>query len=160
MEASNRYVDTRFLSTGPFSDVATVRLLVENVDEPPIFSSSVSQMLISEAAEVGTDVGSVLAHDPDATNSPIRYQHQCCQPEMQCRDTLVSDHVPSSCRYSIDRKSDVEHRFNIDSRSGLITTARPLDREITALHNITVLATESRETQLLLTLHSELPPSS
>lgn len=76
VEASNRYVDARFLSTGPFSDVATVRLLVENVDEPPVFSSSVSRMAVSEAAAVGTDVGSVLAHDPDAANSPIRCE-QC-----------------------------------------------------------------------------------
>ncbi|XP_044076351.1 cadherin-7-like isoform X2 [Siniperca chuatsi] len=117
IEASNRYVDTRFLSTGPFSDVATVRLLVENVDEPPVFSSPVSRMVISEEAAVGTDVGSVSAHDPDATNSPVRY--------------------------SIDRKSDVERYFNIDSSSGVITTARRLDREIIALHNISVLATDS-----------------
>ncbi|XP_059200723.1 cadherin-7-like isoform X3 [Centropristis striata] len=117
VEASNRYVDTRFLATSPFSDVVTVRLLVDNVDEPPIFSSSVSQMEISEGAAVGSDVGSVSAHDPDATNSPVRY--------------------------SIDRKSDVEHYFNIDSSSGVMTTARPLDREVVAMHNITVLATES-----------------
>ncbi|XP_040002742.1 cadherin-7-like isoform X2 [Xiphias gladius] len=117
VEASNRYVDTHFLSVGPFSDMATVRLLVENVDEPPVFSFSVSQMVISEAAAVGTDVGSVSAHDPDATNSPVRY--------------------------SIDRRSDVDRYFNIDSSSGLIRTDRPLDREIVAVHNITVLATES-----------------
>uniref|UniRef100_A0A8P4G278 Cadherin domain-containing protein n=1 Tax=Dicentrarchus labrax TaxID=13489 RepID=A0A8P4G278_DICLA len=116
VEASNRYVDTRFLSMGPFSDVTTVHLLVQNVDEPPVFSSSVSRVAISEAATVGTVVGSVSAHDPDTTNSPIRY--------------------------SIDRKSDVERYFNIDSSSGVITTARPLDREIIALHNITILATE------------------
>nr|XP_046264197.1 cadherin-7-like [Scatophagus argus] len=117
VEASNRYVDARFLSTSPFSDMATVCLLVEDVDEPPVFSSSISRMMISEAAAVGTDVGSVLAHDPDATNSPVRY--------------------------SIDRKSDMERYFNIDSSSGVITTIRPLDRENIALHNITVLATES-----------------
>ncbi|XP_036940813.1 cadherin-7-like isoform X2 [Acanthopagrus latus] len=117
VEASNRYVDARFLSAGPFSDMATVRLLVENVDEPPMFSAPVSQMVISEGAAVGTDVGSVSAHDPDSTNSPIRY--------------------------SIDRESDVECYFNIDSRSGVITTARPLDRETVSLHNISLLATES-----------------
>lgn len=72
IEASNRYVDTRFLSAGPFRDVATVRLLVENVDEPPVFSASVSLMTISEAVAVGTDVGSVSAEDPDATNIPVR----------------------------------------------------------------------------------------
>ncbi|XP_042337755.1 cadherin-7-like, partial [Plectropomus leopardus] len=117
VEASNRYVDTRFLTMSPFSDVVTVRLQVEDVDEPPVFSSSVSWMAVSEAAEVGTNVGSVSAHDPDTTNSPVRY--------------------------SIDRRSDVERYFNIDSSSGVITTARHLDRETSALHNITVLATES-----------------
>ncbi|XP_070700892.1 cadherin-7-like [Pempheris klunzingeri] len=117
VEASNRHVDTRFLTVGPFRDVATVRLLVENVEEPPVFLSSVSQMVISEAAAVGTDVGSVSAQDPDATNSPVRY--------------------------SIDRRSDVERYFNIDSSSGVITTARPLDREAISLHNISILATES-----------------
>ncbi|XP_050925727.1 cadherin-7 isoform X3 [Lates calcarifer] len=117
VEASNRYVDTRFLSVGLFSDVATVHLLVENVDEPPVFSSSVSRMVISEAAAVGTDVGSVSAKDPDTTNSPVRY--------------------------SIDRRSDVDRYFTIDSHSGLIRTDRPLDREIVTLHNITVVATES-----------------
>lgn len=73
VEVSNRYVDTRFLTTGPFSDVASVRLLVENVDEPPAFSSPASRMVVSEAAAVGTEVGSVSAQDPDATNSPVRY---------------------------------------------------------------------------------------
>lgn len=59
------------------------------------------------------------------------------------------------CRYSIDRKSDVERYFNIDSSSGVITTGRPLDRETIALHNITVLATETRESRLRPTLNHE-----
>ncbi|XP_078101187.1 cadherin-7-like [Sander vitreus] len=117
VEASNRYVDSGFLSLGAFSDVVTVRLLVENVDEPPVFSSTGGQMQISEAAPAGTDVGSVSARDPDAKNSPVRY--------------------------SIDRKSDVERYFTIDSISGVITTARSLDRETVAMHNLTVLATET-----------------
>ncbi|XP_068197469.1 cadherin-7-like [Antennarius striatus] len=117
VEASNRYVDARFLSTGPFSDVAAVRLLVENVDEPPIFSSPISRMAVSEAAAVGTNVGSVVAQDPDPTNSPIRY--------------------------SIDRQTGGGQYFSIDSQSGVITTTRPLDREVVALHNVTVCASES-----------------
>uniref|UniRef100_A0A8D0AJV1 Cadherin domain-containing protein n=1 Tax=Sander lucioperca TaxID=283035 RepID=A0A8D0AJV1_SANLU len=117
VEASNRYVDAGFLPPGAFSDVVTVRLLVENVDEPPVFSSAGGQMQISEAVPTGTDVGSVSARDPDAKNSPVRY--------------------------SIDRKSDVERYFTIDSISGVITTARSLDRETIAMHNLTVLATET-----------------
>lgn len=74
IEASNRHVASRYLSTLSFSDVTAVRLQVQNVDEPPVFSSSVSRMVVSEAAPVGTDVGSVAAHDPDATNSPVRLE--------------------------------------------------------------------------------------
>uniref|UniRef100_A0A665TSU8 Cadherin-7-like n=1 Tax=Echeneis naucrates TaxID=173247 RepID=A0A665TSU8_ECHNA len=117
VEASNHNVDMRFLSMGPFVDVATVRLLVQNVDEPPVFLSPVSHMVISEAAAVGSHVGIVSAQDPDNTKSPVRY--------------------------SIDRKSDVDCYFKIDNRSGVITTNQPLDREIVAFHNITVLASES-----------------
>uniref|UniRef100_A0A8C5EZ69 Cadherin-7-like n=1 Tax=Gouania willdenowi TaxID=441366 RepID=A0A8C5EZ69_GOUWI len=119
IEASNRYVDTLYLSTGSFTDETTVKLLVENVDEPPVFSSPVNRMKVSEAAPVGSSVGTVVAHDPDSLNSPIRY--------------------------SIDRQSDVERYFDIHSSSGLIRTNRHLDREISALHNITVVATESCE---------------
>ncbi|XP_017260421.2 cadherin-7, partial [Kryptolebias marmoratus] len=49
----------------------------------------------------------------------------------------------SLCRYSIDRKSDVEHSFTIDSSFGVISTNRLLDREIREFYNITVIATET-----------------
>lgn len=75
IEASNRHVASRYLSTLSFSDVAVVRLQVQNVDEPPVFSSSVSRMVVSEAAPVGTNVGSVAAQDPDATSSPVRLEN-------------------------------------------------------------------------------------
>ncbi|KAF3698480.1 Cadherin-7 Precursor [Channa argus] len=117
VEASNRYVDTRVLMAGPYNDVALVCLLVGNVDEPPVFSSSLSRMVVSEAAAVGTSVGSVSANDPDANKSPVRY--------------------------SIDRKSDMDQFFDVDSSSGVIRTSRPLDRETINLHNITILARES-----------------
>ncbi|KAI2667590.1 Cadherin-7 [Labeo rohita] len=117
IEASNRNIDPRFLSQGPFSDTAMVRLTVENVDEPPIFSSPLSKMVISEAAKVGTIIGTVSALDPDSTNSPIKY--------------------------SIDRNTDLERFFNIESTTGVISTAKPLDREANAVHNITILAIES-----------------
>ncbi|KAM9321738.1 cadherin-7-like [Pholidichthys leucotaenia] len=117
VEASNRYVDSRFLSMGPFRTVATVRLQVENVDEPPVFSLSISRMAVSEAASVGTKVGLVLAHDPDASHSPVRY--------------------------SIDSRSDLGQYFDMDRQSGVIRISRPLDREVAVLHNITVVATDT-----------------
>lgn len=50
-----------------------------------------------------------------------------------------------SIRYSIDRNTDLERYFNIDANSGVITTAKSLDRETNPVHNITVLAMESRK---------------
>ncbi|KAI1888894.1 hypothetical protein AGOR_G00173460 [Albula goreensis] len=119
IEATNRHIDPQFLSLGPFSDTATVRLTVEDVDEPPVFSTPLSKMVVSEAARVGTIIGTVSAHDPDASSSAIRY--------------------------SIDRNTDLERFFNIDAMSGIISTAKPLDRESNAVHNITIFAMESQD---------------
>lgn len=47
-----------------------------------------------------------------------------------------------SCRYSIDRHTDLERLFNIDSVNGTITTLKALDREMSKWHNISVVATE------------------
>uniref|UniRef100_A0A5F8GI78 Cadherin 7 n=1 Tax=Monodelphis domestica TaxID=13616 RepID=A0A5F8GI78_MONDO len=118
IEAANKHVDPRFLSLGPFSDMTTVKIIVEDVDEPPIFSSRLYPMEVSEATQVGNIIGTVTAHDPDSSNSPVRY--------------------------SIDRNTDLERYFNIDANSGVITTAKSLDRETNAVHNITVLAMESQ----------------
>ncbi|XP_075069356.1 cadherin-7 [Mixophyes fleayi] len=118
IEASNKHVDNRFLSLGPFMDTTTVKITVEDVDEPPVFSQKLYTMVESEAAKIGTSIGAVTAHDPDSTNSPVRY--------------------------SIDRNTDLERYFNIDATSGHITIAKSLDRETNAVHNITVLAIESQ----------------
>ncbi|XP_066508066.1 cadherin-7-like isoform X2 [Hoplias malabaricus] len=125
IEASNRNIDPRFRAQGPFSDTAMVKLVVNNVDEPPVFSTPLSRMTISEAAKVGTIIGTVSALDPDSTNSPIRY--------------------------SIDRNTDLERFFNIEATSGVISTAKALDREVNAVHNITILAIESRESTVYFT---------
>lgn len=39
--------------------------------------------------------------------------------------------------------------FSVDSGTGVIRTARPLDREVIALHNLTVHATESSKSLAL-----------
>ncbi|XP_072267595.1 cadherin-7 [Pyxicephalus adspersus] len=118
IEAANKHVDNRFISVGPFKDTTTVKITVEDVDEPPVFSQAFYTMVESESAKIGSSIGTVMAHDPDSTNSPVRY--------------------------SIDRNTDLERYFNIDANSGIITIAKPLDRETNAVHNITVLAIESQ----------------
>lgn len=49
------------------------------------------------------------------------------------------------CRYSIDRNTDLERFFNVDALSGVISTAKPLDREANSIHNITIFGIESRK---------------
>uniref|UniRef100_A0A8C7Z163 Cadherin 7 n=1 Tax=Oryzias sinensis TaxID=183150 RepID=A0A8C7Z163_9TELE len=119
IEATNRNIDSNFLSLGPFSDTTSVKVTVEDVNEPPIFSSPLSQMVVSEDAKMGTSIGRVSAHDPDSLNSAIRY--------------------------SIDRNTDLERFFNVDALSGVISTAKPLDREANSVHNLTIFAIESRK---------------
>ncbi|KAB0361970.1 hypothetical protein FD755_010352 [Muntiacus reevesi] len=70
IEAANKDADPRFLSLGPFSDTTTVKIIVEDVDEPPVFSAPLYPMEVSEATQVGNIIGTVAAHDPDSSNSP------------------------------------------------------------------------------------------
>ncbi|NWZ89061.1 CADH8 protein, partial [Nesospiza acunhae] len=118
VEASNIHIDPRFLSGGPFKDTATVKIVVEDADEPPVFSSPTYLLEVHENAALNSVLGQVTAHDPDVSSSPIRF--------------------------SIDRHTDLERQFNINAEDGKITLATPLDRETSTWHNITIVATETR----------------
>ena len=72
VEASNAHVDPRFQNLGPFKDMATVKVSVLDVDEPPVFSESSYVMDVDEDTPVGLIIGSVTAQDLDAGSSPIR----------------------------------------------------------------------------------------
>ncbi|XP_040209505.1 cadherin-6-like [Rana temporaria] len=116
VEAVNTYEDSRFQYMGPFKDDATVKILVEDADEPPVFTKSAYVLEIMEDARINTLIGTVTAQDPDAARSPVKY--------------------------SVDRHTDMDRIFNIDSENGSIFTSKPLDRESSLWHNITVIATE------------------
>uniref|UniRef100_A0A8C5J712 Cadherin 8 n=1 Tax=Junco hyemalis TaxID=40217 RepID=A0A8C5J712_JUNHY len=118
VEAANIHIDPRFLSGGPFKDTATVKIVVEDADEPPVFSSPTYLLEVHENAALNSVLGQVTAHDPDVSSSPIRF--------------------------SIDRHTDLERQFNINAEDGKITLATPLDRETSTWHNITIVATETR----------------
>nr|XP_056718963.1 cadherin-8 isoform X1 [Euleptes europaea] len=118
IEATNVHIDQRFISVGPFKDTATIKILVEDADEPPIFSSPDYLLEVHENAAIDSVIGQVTAHDPDVTSSAIRF--------------------------SIDRNTDLERQFNINTQDGRITLATPLDRETSTWHNITIVATEDR----------------
>ncbi|XP_042196394.1 cadherin-8 [Callorhinchus milii] len=118
VEAVNDRIDPRYLSRGPFKDTAAVKIMVEDADEPPVFSPPAYFLAVKENAAIGSVIGQVTAHDPDATTSPVRY--------------------------SIDRHSDLDRLFNVNPEDGRIMLGKSLDREIDAWHNISVIATETR----------------
>ncbi|XP_066099390.1 cadherin-8 [Saccopteryx bilineata] len=118
VEAANVHVDPRFSGRGPFKDTATVKIVVEDADEPPVFSSPTYLLEVHENAALNSVIGQVTARDPDITSSPIRF--------------------------SIDRHTDLERQFNVNAEDGKITLATPLDRELSVWHNITIIATEIR----------------
>ncbi|NXT69704.1 CAD10 protein, partial [Chaetops frenatus] len=116
VEAENTHVDPRFYYLGPFKDTTIVKISVEDVDEPPVFSRSSYLFEVHEDIELGTIIGTVMARDPDSASSPIRF--------------------------SLDRHTDLDRIFNIHSGNGSIYTSKPLDREISQWHNLSVIAAE------------------
>ncbi|KAM9831361.1 cadherin-24-like [Neosynchiropus ocellatus] len=117
VEVANPMVDARFIKNGPFKDQATVRVMVLNADEPPRFSHARYHLDVSENCPPVCSVGLVSAVDPDTGQS-------------------------SNIRYSIDPQSDPEALFRIASDTGSISTVMELDREQEQWHNITVIATQ------------------
>ncbi|NWX12743.1 CADH9 protein, partial [Aegotheles bennettii] len=116
VEATNTHPDPRFLQLGPFKDMALVKISVEDIDEPPLFSRPWYLIEVDEDAKEGNIIGQVVAQDPDITKNAIKY--------------------------SVDRHTDLDRIFNIYSENGSIFISKPLDREETPWHNITVIATE------------------
>uniref|UniRef100_A0A8C5T858 Cadherin-10 n=1 Tax=Malurus cyaneus samueli TaxID=2593467 RepID=A0A8C5T858_9PASS len=60
VEAENTHVDPRFYYLGPFKDTTIVKISVEDVDEPPVFSRSSYLFEVHEDIELGTIIGTVM----------------------------------------------------------------------------------------------------
>uniref|UniRef100_A0A8C6MIU8 Cadherin-10 n=1 Tax=Nothobranchius furzeri TaxID=105023 RepID=A0A8C6MIU8_NOTFU len=123
IQVENSHINPHFYSSGPFRDEATIKIVVEDVDEPPLFERASYIMEVKEDAARNTIVGSVSASDPDDKRSPVRY--------------------------TIDRRTDMDRVFNIHAGNGSVFTLRDLDREESAWHNISVIATEFNNPRLM-----------
>ncbi|XP_040613591.1 cadherin-18 [Mesocricetus auratus] len=123
IEGANTHLDFRFSHLGPFKDATMLKIIVGDVDEPPLFSMPSYVMDVYENAKVGTIVGTVLAQDPDSANSLVRY--------------------------FINNSAEEDRFFDIDANTGTIKTSKVLDREETPWYNITVTASENDNPGLL-----------
>ncbi|KAL2097588.1 hypothetical protein ACEWY4_006795 [Coilia grayii] len=121
VEVNNTKLDYRYISFGPFKDMATIKITAQDVDEPPVFSMSPYVLEVREDTARGNTIGKVTAWDPDSPHHPVRY--------------------------SIDHHTNRDKLFYIDPIDGSITTLHPLDRELSKWHNISVLATEINNPQ-------------
>ncbi|KAG8455454.1 hypothetical protein GDO86_001583 [Hymenochirus boettgeri] len=117
VEVMNTVIDPQYIRHGPFKDVATVRVTVVDVNEPPLFSQELYTVSVLENLPPGAIVGKVQAQDPDLQSSSISY--------------------------SIDPLSDPEVLFDIHPEDGTLRTTLSLDREVREEHSITVKARES-----------------
>lgn len=73
MEVTNTYLDPKFIQGVQFKDSATVKVTVEDVDEPPVFTRNPYIIDVHEDTAAGSFVGVVLARDPDADNKQVKY---------------------------------------------------------------------------------------
>ncbi|KAL6087444.1 hypothetical protein STEG23_020956, partial [Scotinomys teguina] len=94
------------------SSFASFKLLVTDVNEGPVFPQRIFQAQVSEDAAVGTKVGNVTARDPEGL----------------------------AVSYSLS--GDKRGWLKIDSVTGEIFSAAPLDRETESLYRVRVVATE------------------
>lgn len=91
---------------------ATVTIKVVDVDEPPVFSQPSYTFTVLEERVV-QNIGMILATDPDKAKNIIRY-------------SILDQDSP----------------FSINPRTGVLSTLRPLDRELEATHMFQVKAQE------------------
>lgn len=60
------------ITGGPYMDQATIKIVVEDSDEPPVFTKSTYLFDVHENAAINTVIGAVVATDQDAPHSQVR----------------------------------------------------------------------------------------
>uniref|UniRef100_A0A8C9R2R5 Protocadherin 9 n=1 Tax=Scleropages formosus TaxID=113540 RepID=A0A8C9R2R5_SCLFO len=112
------------------SSTAILQVTVTDVnDNRPVFKESQMEVHIPENSPVGTSVVQLQATDADVgSNAEIRY--------------LFSTQVSPATK----------RLFALNSTSGLITVQRPLDREETAIHKLSVLASDGSQSSARATV--------
>ncbi|XP_062332465.1 protocadherin-11 X-linked isoform X1 [Osmerus eperlanus] len=106
--------------TPPKSSTAILQVTISDVnDNRPVFKDSEVEVTVPENAPMGTSVTQLHATDADlGSNAQIHF--------------AFSNQIAASTK----------RHFAIDSSTGLITVKQPLDREMTPVHKLIVLASD------------------
>ncbi|XP_067104207.1 protocadherin-11 X-linked [Osmerus mordax] len=110
--------------TPPKSSTAILQVTISDVnDNRPVFKDSEVEVTVPENAPMGTSVSQLHATDADlGSNAQIHF--------------AFSNQIAASTK----------RHFAIDSSTGLITVKQPLDREMTPVHKLIVLASDGSST--------------
>ncbi|XP_068571005.1 protocadherin-11 X-linked isoform X1 [Cebidichthys violaceus] len=108
----------------PKSSTAILQVTISDVnDNRPVFKDSEVEVTVPENAPMGTSVAQLHASDADlGSNALIHF--------------AFSNQISASTK----------RHFAIDSSTGLITVKQPLDREVTPVHKLIVLASDGSST--------------
>uniref|UniRef100_A0A672J6D1 Uncharacterized protein n=1 Tax=Salarias fasciatus TaxID=181472 RepID=A0A672J6D1_SALFA len=104
--------------TGMNVDEALVQISVIDINDPPMFTSALYEANVTEDSPAGTPVIAVSAVDQDSILDWNRFF------------------------FSIDG-GNTNSSFSVDPSSGVISVSSPLDRELWAVYNLTVTATDN-----------------
>lgn len=102
VEVRNTYLDARFIHGLQFKDYATVKVTVEDVDEPPVFTRNPYIIEVHEDTAAGSFVGVVSARDPDADGKPVKYVLRHSKTSLELKQCQA---VRAKCPITIKRQS-------------------------------------------------------
>uniref|UniRef100_A0A2K6EV71 Cadherin 10 n=1 Tax=Propithecus coquereli TaxID=379532 RepID=A0A2K6EV71_PROCO len=119
-----------------------------------IYTASVPEMSVVdtihlrvlESSPVGTAIGSVKATDAD-TGKNAEVEYRIIDGDGTDMFDIITEKdtqegIITVKKFSLDRHTDLDRIFNIHSGNGSLYTSKPLDRELSQWHNLTVIAAE------------------
>ncbi|XP_047097698.1 cadherin-23 [Schistocerca piceifrons] len=132
-------------SGSPVRETATATVAINVTDvnnKPPAFLDSDSSYIqyISERAPVGSTVTRISAHDPDS-NAVLQYSI--------LKPVRAIDHTGVSLQPGQTADFDFQSAFAINSTTGEITVARPLDHQAAAIIILTVQAQDKNAEEMI-----------
>ncbi|OBS67824.1 hypothetical protein A6R68_03635, partial [Neotoma lepida] len=156
IEVANRDADPRFLSLGPFSDTTTVKIIVEDVDEPPVFSLPLYPMEVSEATQVGRGYVAITILDinDNAPEFAMDYETTVCenaQPgQVIQKISAVDKDEPSNGHqfyFSLTTDTTNNHNFSLkdnkDNTASILTRRNGFRRQEQSVYYLPIFIVDS-----------------